>query len=95
MVYEVKEEIKVDVTINSLRGKMMKKVDFLLDMPRTSPADLKILSEIIKDLDVSSEDKLMSFYDTMLKSISNTNRTLEEKALFSIPETKKVKEKKK
>lgn len=88
MVYELKEETKVDITINSLKGKVMKKVDFLLDMPRTSPADLKIISEIIKDLDVSSEDKLMSFYDTMLKGISNTNRTLEEKALFSIPETK-------
>ncbi len=83
MVYEVKSEKVEEITLESLKGKVMKKVDSLLDLPRISPSDLKIVSEIVKDLDVKAEDKLMSFYDTMLKGISDTNRKLEERDIFS------------
>lgn len=95
MVYEVKTDSEV-VSIDGLKEKVMKKVDSLLSMPRTSPTDLKIISDIIKDLDVSTEEKLLSFYDIMLKNLADTNRSIEENALASISEpivSKKVKEK--
>jgi hypothetical protein len=95
MVYEVKTDSEV-VSIDGLKEKVMKKVDSLLSMPRTSPTDLKIISDIIKDLDVSTEEKLLSFYDIMLKNLADTNRNIEENALASISEpivSKKVKEK--
>lgn len=100
MVYGIKsDKVAEEVTIKSLRGKLMRKVDSLLDMPRISPADLKIVSEIVKDLDMDKEERLMSFCDTMLKGINDTSRALEERSIISpLPtgktEPKKVKEKK-
>lgn len=100
MVYEIKsDKVAEEVTIKDLREKLMRKVDSFLDMSRISPADLKIVSEIIKDLDMDKEERLISFCDTMLKGISDTNRTLEERSIISpLPtgktEPKKVKEKK-
>ena len=83
MVYGIKsDKVAEEVTVKSLRGKLMRKVDSLLDMPRISPADLKIVSDIVKDLDMDKEEKLMSFYDTMLKGISDTSKTLEERSFF-------------
>lgn len=90
MVYSVKsDKVTEEVTVESLRGKLMRKVDSLLDMPRISPADLKIVSDIVKDLDMDKEEKLMSFCDTMLKGISDTSRTLEERSLLSPLPTEK------
>lgn len=92
MVYEIKpDKVAEEVTVKSLRGKLMRKVDSLLDMPRILPADLKIVSDIVKDLDMDKEEKLMSFYDTMLKSISDTSKTLEERSFSSpLPTEKSV-----
>ena len=92
MAYGIKsDKVAEEVTVKSLRGKLMQKVDSLLDMPRISPADLKIVSDIVKDLDMDKEEKLMSFYDTMLKGISDTSKTLEERSFSSpLPTEKSV-----
>ncbi len=92
MVYGIKsDKIAEEVTVKSLRGKLMQKVDSLLDMPRVSLADLKIVSDIVKDLDMDKEERLMSFCDTMLKGISDTSKTLEERSFSSpLPTEKSV-----
>lgn len=85
MVYGIKsDKVAKEVTIKDLKEKLMQKVDSLLDMSRISPADLKIVSDIVKDLDMDKEERLMSFCDTMLKGISDTSKTLEER-YFSSP----------
>ena len=100
MVYGIKsDKVTGEVTVQSLKDKLMRKVDSLLDMPRISPTDLKIVSDIVKDLDIDKEERLMAFCDTMLKGISDTSKTIEEKSYLSSlsiekPEGKKVKEKK-